>query len=123
MKPIQPEIVQSYLDDHVATPLYVHVETTNGAYATHNDPDFHNAGMFIRNVSLTYSIGQIKGHGPYRVGLKLDHGWVYVEGLTDFEQHGTQLLLAGHDRLGRLACALHLDTNPLPQGATEVDAQ
>lgn len=123
MKSIHPATIQTYLDAHVNTKLYVHVETTNGAYATHNDPDFHNAGMFIRNVAIEYSIGQIKGHGPYRIGLKLDHGWLYVEGLTDFEQHGEQLLLAGHDRLGRLACALHLDVKPLPQGASEVESQ
>nr|WP_285801585.1 YojF family protein [Exiguobacterium sp. E4787] len=123
VKSIQPTTIQTYLDAHVSMPLYVHVETTNGAYATHNDPDFHNAGMFIRNIVIEYSIGQIKGDGPYRVGLKLDHGWLYVEGLTDYEQHGDQLLLAGHDRLGRLACALHLDIKPLPQGASEVESQ
>nr|WP_251125865.1 MULTISPECIES: YojF family protein [unclassified Exiguobacterium] len=123
VKAIQPDHIQHYLDNHVATPLFVHVETTNGAYATHNDPDFHNAGMFIRNANIKYSIGQIKGNGPYRVGLKLDHGWLYVEGLTDYELHGEQLLLAGHDRLGRLACALHIDIKPLPQGASEVEKQ
>lgn len=123
MKSIESTSIQSYLDAHVGVPLYVHVETTNGAYATHNDPDFHNAGMFIRNAVIEYSIGQIKGNDPYRVGLKLDHGWLYVEGLTDYEQHGDQLLLAGHDRAGRLACALHLDIKPLPQGASEVESQ
>ena len=87
VKSIQPTTIQTYLDAHVSMPLYVHVETTNGAYATHNEPDFHNAGMFIRNVVIEYSIGQIKGDGPYRVGLKLDHGWLYFEGLTDYEQH------------------------------------
>lgn len=123
MQTIVIEPIQAYLTAHRDTPLYAHVETTNGAYATHNDPDFHNAGMFIRNAHITYSIGQIKGEGPYRVGLKLDHGWLYVEGLTDYELHGDQLLLAGHDRLGRLACALHLDIKPFPQGAEEVESE
>ena len=75
-----------------------------------------SVGAYIRNAHICFSRGIITGDGPYRVGLKLDLGWVYAEGLTDFEmeQEG-QLLLAGHDPEGRLAVALELSLSPFDQ--------
>lgn len=121
MQPIEIPVIQSYIDDHAGKPLYIHVETTNGAYATHRDPSFHNAGMFLRNAVITYERGVITGVGPYRIGLKLDHGWLYGEGLTDYEFAGEQLLIAGHDLEGRLAIAFELSPTPFAQGAQEVE--
>ena len=47
------------------------------------------------------------------MGLKLGQGWVYAEGLTDFElTERDELLLAGHDHEGNLTVALQLSTAP-----------
>lgn len=113
MQPINQDAVQKALDEFAKKDVYVHLETTNGAYASHYNQSFHNAGAYIRNVKLSYSHGKITGEGPYRAGLKLDIGWVYAEGLTDWEiDEKGRLLLAGHDRDGKLAVALQLSEEP-----------
>ena len=60
-----------------------------------------------------YEHGKIVGDDPYRVGLKLEIGWVYAEGLNHFEldEHG-RLLLAGLDSTGKLAVALQISLQP-----------
>ncbi len=113
MQPINQDAVQKALDEFSNKDVYVHLETTNGAYASHYNQSFHNAGAYIRNVQLRYSHGKITGEGPYRAGLKLDIGWVYAEGLTDWEvDEKGRLLLAGHDQDGKLAVALQLSVEP-----------
>ncbi|WZY01673.1 YojF family protein [Bacillus sp. FSL W7-1360] len=109
------EKVQTYLETFIDTPIYLHLETTNGAYASHVDESFFSASAYIRNAHITYSHGKITGTGPYRVGLKLDIGWVYGEGLTHYEidQHN-RLLLAGLDHSGKLAIAFQLSPIPFP---------
>ncbi len=68
---------------------------------------------YIRNGKVRYERGTITGVGPYRVGLKMEDGWIYGEGLTDFEiDEKGRLLLAGHDGDGRLAIALELSVTP-----------
>jgi hypothetical protein len=43
----------------------------------------------------------------------MQDGWVYAEGLTDYEvMEGEQLLLAGHDQEGQLGIALQLSNRP-----------
>ncbi|MBD8068027.1 YojF family protein [Bacillus sp. PS06] len=113
MKSIIKEDVQQRLNELSKTELYLHLETTNGAYAAHHDSTKMNVGAYIRNTKLTVEMGKITGEGPYRVGLKTTLGWVYAEGLTDFhiDQEG-RLLLAGHDAEGKLAVALQLSKNP-----------
>lgn len=113
MQPIEIEKVQEYINQFANKEVYIHLETTNGAYATHKDASFFNAGAFIRNARIRYELGKIVGDGPFRVGLKLDIGWVYGEGLTHFEldEHG-RLLMAGHDHQGRLAIALEISKTP-----------
>ncbi len=115
MKPIRAVEVQRILDQLKKVDLYLHLETTNGAYAgLHNDAATP-VGAYIRNGSIRYQRGTIKGEGPYRVGLKMDSGWVYAEGLTDFElDESGRLLLAGHDSEGRITVALELSTTPFP---------
>ncbi|WP_185807014.1 YojF family protein [Bacillus sp. HMF5848] len=109
MQPIDSEKVQHALNARKNQPIYLHLETTNGAYASHWNNKNMNVGVFIRNAKVTYTEGKIKGEGPYRVGLKTDLGWVYAEGLTDFvEDTEGRLLLAGHDPDGKLAVALQL---------------
>lgn len=113
MQPIERNAVQEALDQFSNKDIYIHLETTNGAYASHYNADFHNAGAYIRNAVVNYSHGKITGDGPYRAGLKLGNGWVYAEGLTDWEiDHKGRLLLAGHNREGKLAVALQLSEEP-----------
>jgi len=113
MNPIDKTIVQPALDSFLNRDVYLHLETTNGAYAVHRKESNMTVGAYIRNGRICFGRGIITGDGPYRVGLKMELGWVYAEGLTDFEidQEG-RLLLAGHDQDGRLAVALELSLFP-----------
>jgi len=113
MNPINKSIVQTALDSFLNREVYLHLETTNGVYAAHSQEGIINVGAYIRNGLISFGRGTITGDGPYRVGLKMELGWVYAEGLTDFEmeQEG-KLLLAGHDQEGRLAVALELSFHP-----------
>jgi len=113
MNPIDKSIVQPALDSYLNREVYLHLETTNGAYAVHTQESNMSVGAYIRNGRITFGRGVIAGEGPFRVGLKLELGWVYAEGLTDFEMTPEgQLLLAGHDQEGRLAVTLELSLTP-----------
>lgn len=113
MKLIDKSLVQTALNSFLNREVYLHLETTNGAYAAHRQENSMNVGAYIRNGLIRFERGIITGEGPYRVGLKMEYGWVYAEGLTDFEmEQKDQLLLAGHDQEGRLAVALELSTKP-----------
>lgn len=113
MDPVKVTTVQEAFDSLLNKELYIHLETTNGAYATHHNEDFFSAGAYIRNAKITFERAKITGPGPYRVGLKMPFGWVYAEGITHYEidQKG-RLLLAGHDYNGKLAVALELSETP-----------
>lgn len=112
MKPIIKQDVQGVLETFIHEPVYIHLETTNGAYTGYRNKAL-SAGAYIRNGKVSFSRGVIKGDGPYRIGLKMELGWIYAEGLTDWELNAeNQLLLAGHDDLGRLAVALELSHKP-----------
>ncbi|WEK53531.1 MAG: YojF family protein [Candidatus Cohnella colombiensis] len=114
MKPIDPKIVQLFIDKLKEQELYIHLEMTMGAYASHNDQSKHPAATFIKNARIRYIQGSISGNGPYyRVGLKLEEGWTYSEGLTHYEETETErLILAGHDSAGKLIVALQLSRVP-----------
>lgn len=113
MEQVIPEKVQEAINRYVNQDVYLHLETTNGAYASHFDESFFSAGAYIRNALIQYESGKIVGNGPYRVGLKLNIGWVYAEGITHFEiDDQERLLLAGHDQQGRLAVALEISQTP-----------
>ncbi|NLI68315.1 MAG: YojF family protein [Bacilli bacterium] len=114
MKAIEREKVQAELNRFKNKDVYVHLETTNGAYASHFGNKGVNVGAYIRNAKVKYTNAVIKGDaGSYRVGLKTELGWIYAEGLTDWELHeGEQLLLAGHDPDGRLMVALQISETP-----------
>ncbi|MFD1067677.1 YojF family protein [Oceanobacillus locisalsi] len=117
MKPIEMEKVQQALDSYLNKDVYVHLETTNGAYASHLDANAYNVGAYIRNAKVRYENAKIIGDGnSYRVGLKMEIGWIYAEGLTDWTIHeGHQLLMAGHDDEGRLMVALEISETPFQQ--------
>ncbi|RIV20217.1 DUF1806 family protein [Alicyclobacillaceae bacterium I2511] len=105
--------VQRALNQFANREIYLHLETTNGAYAAHRGEQAMAVCAYIRNGRIRYQRGTLAGHGPYRVGLKMESGWVYGEGLTDWEMDGQgRLLLAGHDAEGRLAIALELSESP-----------
>jgi hypothetical protein len=110
---VDQKAVQAEIDRFANQDVYLHLETTNGAYATHLDGKAYSAGAYIRNALVRYEHGKITGSGPWRIGLKLNIGWVYAEGITHFEiDDEGQLLLAGHDPDGKLAVALEISTKP-----------
>lgn len=109
MQPIAPADVQPILATFAGKPVYLHLETTAGAYTE------GGFSAFARNARITFSRGIIQGSGPFRAGLQLDPGWVYADGLTDWELDAQgRLLLAGHDKEGRLTTALELSLTPFP---------
>lgn len=113
MQPIDKEHVQEKLNQFINQDVYIHLETTTGSYACLQGEKAVSVCAYIRNGKVNYQRGQITGNGPYRVGLKMPDGWVYAEGLTDFEvMEGEKLLLAGHDDQGQLGIALQLSSEP-----------
>ena len=109
MEPVMVEAVQQELNKFVNQAVYIHLETTNGAYASHHDESFFSSGAYIRNALVQYERGKITGPGPYRVGLKMPLGWIYAEGITHFEVDSKgRLLLAGHDYQGKLAVCFEI---------------
>ncbi len=117
MQPIDRHAVQSELDLRRGTDVYLHLETTTGSYTALGPEKRAPVIAFVRNARLNYQRGQVTGTGPYRVGLKLGDGWVYADGLTDFEVNGRgELLLAGLDDDGQLTVALQLSQTPFREG-------
>jgi len=115
MGPIDKASVQTAIESFAGEDIYLHLETTNGAYAAHRQEQAMAVCAYIRNGRVRYDSGAIAGEGPFRVGLKMQEGWIYAEGLTDFEIDGQgRLLLAGHDGDGRLAVALELSRTAFP---------
>jgi hypothetical protein len=113
MEPIEPTEVQRRIDALKNKEVYIHLELTTGAYAAHWDSSKHPAANFIKNARICYAQGGISGDNPYRVGLRMEHGWVYAEGLTHYDKNETErLILAGHDREGKLVVALQLSPEP-----------
>lgn len=114
MKPIELEKVQKIIDGFKNKEVYVHLETTNGAYASHINKKAYNVGAYIRNAKVSFNQAKIVGDGKsYRVGLKMEMGWIYAEGLTDWTIHeDSKLLMAGHDREGRLMVSLQISETP-----------
>jgi hypothetical protein len=110
---INQQVVQQMIDGFKDEDLYIHLEMTTGAYAAHLDSSKHPAANFITNAAIRYSHGSIAGSGPFRVGLKMEQGWIYSEGLTHWEETETdRLLLAGHDGQGKLIVSLQLSRVP-----------
>ncbi|MBB6734213.1 YojF family protein [Cohnella zeiphila] len=113
MQPIDPSVIQNRIDNLRDRDLYIHLEMTTGAYAAHRDSSKHPAATFISNALIRFSHGSVSGGGPFRVGLKMPHGWVYSEGLTHYEETDSErLIMAGHDREGKLVVALQLSPQP-----------
>ncbi|WP_100010444.1 YojF family protein [Lentibacillus sediminis] len=114
MKPIVKAEVQNLLNQFINKDVYIHLETTNGAYASHLNENAYNVGAYIRNAKVSFDQAKIVQDGNiFRVGLKMEIGWIYAEGLTDWTMHEeTKLLMAGHDREGRLMVSLQISETP-----------
>ncbi|HEX7000208.1 MAG TPA: YojF family protein [Trueperaceae bacterium] len=113
MQIIETNAVQSELDKRAETDVYVHLETTTGSYTLMGPEKRPPVIAFIRNTRVNYGRGSIKGTGPYRVGLKLENGWVYADGLTHYEiNERDELLMAGYDAEGQLTVALQVSRTP-----------
>ncbi|PGL72101.1 YojF family protein [Bacillus sp. AFS055030] len=113
MQKLEISAAQDALQNYINQTVYLHLETTNGAYANHFNEKVMTVNAFIRNTKVIISRATITGKYPYRVGLKLEEGWVVAEGLTDFEVDDQgRLLLAGHNEDGKLAIAIHLSHTP-----------
>lgn len=109
MQPIAPEDLEASLQQFVGQTVYLHLETTNGAYT---EGAF---GCFFRNATTRVDSLKIRGTGPYRAGLQVPGGFIYAEGLTDWEIDAAgRALMAGHDKEGRLTIALELSLAPFP---------
>lgn len=114
METVNLQKLQDLLNSFANKDVYIHLETTNGAYASHFDEKVFNAGTFIRNVLIRYELGKVTPDVPHRVGLKLSNGgWVYAQGITHFElDDQNRLLMAGHGYDGKLAIALEISETP-----------
>lgn len=113
MKEVHIDKLQELLNNFANKDVYIHLETTNGSYAAHFDETVFNAGAFIRNARIRYELGKVVGEAPHRVGLKMEHGWVYAQGITHYllDEQG-RLLMAGLDYTGKLAIALEISETP-----------
>jgi len=113
VRAIDRQTVQDELDRRARSDVYLHLETTTGSYTIMGPEKRPPVIAFVRNARVNYSRGAVKGEGPYRVGLKLEGGWVYADGLTHFEvNERDELLLAGYDPEGQLTVALQLSRTP-----------
>ncbi|MBO2535565.1 MULTISPECIES: YojF family protein [Rummeliibacillus] len=114
MEIVDTKKLQELLNSFANKEVYIHLETTNGAYASHFDEKVFNASAFIRNVKLRYELGKVTPDSPHRIGLKLhDNGWVYAQGITHYELDELgRLLMAGHGYDGKLAVALEISEKP-----------
>jgi hypothetical protein len=113
MLPIDPKYIEQRIEQMKGEEQYLHLELTTGAYASHWDASRHPAANFVSNALIRYIHGGISGSSPYRVGLKMEQGWIYAEGLTHYEEtEKERLIMAGHDKDGKLVVALQLSRTP-----------
>ncbi len=109
MEPIELPALQRKLDELIGKRLYLHLETTAGAYTA------GGFGAFIRNAAVEVRRAVVRGKGPFRAGIETDGGWMYAEGLTDWEvDDGGRLLMAGYEGEGRVTVVCELSATPFP---------
>ncbi|MGL4523290.1 MAG: DUF1806 family protein [Bacilli bacterium] len=116
MLTIEAQQVNEVLEKFAEQPMYVHLETTTGAYAAHYGKAPMTVCALLRNLEITYAYGALKGVGPFRAALKTPTGWIYAEGLTHMKiwEHGINL--TGLDANNRLTICLQLSTKSLDSG-------
>ena len=113
MQPIEPAALEAALGAWEDKPAYLHLETTAGAYTV------GGFGAFMRNVRVQLGRVQVRGRGPFRIGLSIEGGFVYAEGVTHWEEDTRgRLLTAGYDEDGRLSVVCELSALPFPVAGT-----
>ncbi|MDY0404945.1 DUF1806 family protein [Virgibacillus sp. 179-BFC.A HS] len=118
MEAIDRNAVQQALNRFLQKDAYFHMETSTGSYRALEEPGQIATCAYIRNGVLHFLEGKITGEGPYQVGLKLKNGWLYSQGLTDWElTKDGKLLLGGYDGEGHLNIALQFSFTPFECGA------
>lgn len=110
MKAIMIETVQKEIETFKNCPIYFHLEFSMGSYIGVDNQDAIPTSAYIRNGKTTFSQGKIvENNGINSVGLQIEDGWIYAQGLTDWEKTvDGKLLLAGHDQDGNLTVGLQL---------------
>lgn len=109
MELIEPTKVRAALHTLKGQHLFLHLETTAGAYTP------GASGAFIRNAPIHPVHLDLEGTGPYRAGIETDDGFIYAEGLSQWGIDKTgRLTLTGYEERGRLAVCLELSPSPLP---------
>lgn len=114
MQRIDPAEVQQQLLQFKGQRPYLHLETTNGAYAAEGlqGQKAMAVGVYVRNGQIDVQDVQIAGSGPYRIGLAMPGGWLYAEGLTHWRAEAGRIELAGRDAQDRIAVAFQLSLTP-----------
>ncbi|GAB6875327.1 bacillithiol biosynthesis deacetylase BshB2 [Thermaerobacter litoralis] len=108
MEAIDPARVERAFQAFVGDEVYLHLETTHGAYTR------GGFGAFARNLRIRLEAAAVRGSGPYRAGLRVPGGWVYAEGLTHWQEEPGRLLLEGRDAEDRLTVVLEIGREPFP---------
>ena len=113
MEIVKPDHLQELITSFANKDVYIHLETTNGSYATHFNEGFFNAGAFIRNIVVKFELGKVAGDSPHRIGLKLPSGWIYAQGITHYKSMNTDDF-SWRDLIheGKLAVALEISETP-----------
>jgi len=113
MQLINREEVLKKIDALKNKDVYIHMEMTMGAYTSHRDQSVHPASNFIKNVIIKYEHGTLSESSPYRIGLKINGGWVYAEGMTHWDETDKdRVIISGNDKDGKLIAALQISTEP-----------
>src|SRR5699024_12084895 len=96
MQPIEQKKIQEKIDEFLNERIYLHLETSTGSYVGVQQKDTLPACAYIRNGVIEFTEGKIvENEGWYSVGLKIDDGGGYAEGLTEWEVTGDGKLLGG----------------------------
>ncbi|MBE3595580.1 MAG: bacillithiol biosynthesis deacetylase BshB2 [Hydrogenibacillus sp.] len=128
MIPLQAESLgaaRAALQAWTGREAYIHMETTQGAYARHHRGEVHPVGGFVRNARLYIERAALAGSGPYRLGLVTSDGYAMIEGLTHWEDGIVPGALAFYGLIpdGKLAAAIILSAAPLYTAGRQVVSQ
>ena len=70
-------------------------------------------GLLFEMSKFRYELGKVVDDSPHRVGLKMEHGWVYAQGITHYQlDEQGRIFMAGLDYSGKLAIALEISETP-----------
>jgi bacillithiol biosynthesis deacetylase BshB2 len=114
LQPIAPEAVRPALDALCGRTLYLHLETTAGAYTQ------NGYGAFLRGERITVRRAIVHGGGgAFRCGVETEGGFVYAEGLSHWRATSDMVAFEGYDGDGRLTVSVTLSATPLATRGAE----